>query len=324
MNINALREFLLKNKLFHFIRFGMLITLIILVLVSAIMAHHITVNEFEMEFESLPASFDGYKVAVIADLHIGLYTKEKQIYRIYEILDEQNPDIVVIVGDHIYTAPSIFKRYSEKNGEAIRSIFSKISSKYPTYAVNGNHDNVENKEEIIKITIESGIVHLDNKYAWITNANNTNERIILNGIADLDTDHIDFEAALTDSTTNDFNIMLSHNPKAVTILTNSWHDGYVDLMLAGHTHGGQINLGSSMDYSFAPAHKYGLKQYGHTQLYVTSGIGMSFLPLRFNAPAEVAFITLKSTQTATKEEDMEPLNSDISVNTEIIEDNKEQ
>ncbi len=295
MNIERIKE-IFQTKLFKTIRLSVALTLVMLVVASAATAHYINLTEVEIEFDRLPHSFDGYKIGVIADLHLGLYTKEKQIEKMFTILDEQQPDIVVIVGDHIYSAPGAFHHYNPKNAEIIKSVFRRISSKYPTYAVNGNHDNEENKDAIISATIESGVVFMDNHHEWIANASNTNDRILLSGVADLDTDTIDFASAVGVATINDFSIMLSHNPKAVNMITNSNYGKYVDLMIAGHTHAGQINLGSVMDFMFEPAHKYGLRKYGNVELYVTSGIGLSLLPIRFNAPAEVAVITIRSTQ----------------------------
>lgn len=295
MGIKDLKSSFNKKNLFHQVRLGILITTTIVLVVSAATSHYIRLTELEMSFDDLPESFDGYKVAVIADLHLGLYTKEKQIDPMFVLLEDQNPDFVVIVGDHIFSAPGMFKHYNPENTAMIERVFRRIVAKYPTYAVNGNHDNKENKEDIIAATISSGVVFLDNRYAWITNANNSDERIYISGVGDLDTDIIDFNAALKDTVKSDFSIMLSHNPKAVNMITNGNYNDYVDLMLAGHTHGGQINIPIIVDHAFKPAHKYGLERYGNTELYVTSGVGMSFLPIRFNATAEVAIITLKAT-----------------------------
>ncbi len=319
MDIERIKELFSKEKLIKTVRFTFAFTIVLLIVASAAITHFIKATTLEIEFDDLPASFDGYKVAVIADLHLGLYTKEKQISRLYNVLDEQNPDIVVIVGDHIYSAPGAFGHYNPKNLEIIKSVFSKISSKYPTYAVNGNHDNKENKDDIIAATIESGVVFLDNQYTWLTNANNIEERIYISGVGDLDTDMVDFTSALEDVDKNDFSIMLSHNPSVIGLATNSGnpsHDTYIDLMLAGHTHGGQINLGSVMDSMFEPGHKYGLKRYNNTELYVTSGVGVVLLPIRFNAPAEVAFITLRSSKTESIDDHK---NGDITGITEVAE-----
>ncbi len=319
MNIEDLKASFNKENLKHQIRFGVLITIIIIVVASAATSHYIRVTEVEMNFDQLPSSFDGYKVAVIADMHLGLYTKEKQIEPMFTLLEEHQPDIVVIVGDHIYSAPGAFKRYNPKNTEMIERVFRRIAASYPTYAVNGNHDNKENKDEIIAATINSGVVFLDNNYAWITNDTNVDERIYISGVGDLDTDIVDFNAALKETTKGDFSIMLSHNPKVVNMLTNGNYNDYVDLMLAGHTHGGQVNIPFFVDASFKPAHKYGLERYGNTELYVTSGVGMVLVPIRLNSYAEVAIITLNSPHKSTSTKIDENIEAKESAHTSSIE-----
>ena len=269
------------------------ISCFVVLLHSISTSKHIETNRYTLDFEDLPSSFDGFKVAVLADFQIGLYTKEKDIDYVIEQLDVEKPDVVFILGDHIYSAPHKFNYYNPKHLESIKNVFSKISSKFPTYAVNGNHDNWENKDGIIKATIDSGVGFLDNRHVWFTNQNNTNERIHFSGVGDLDTDIIDIEAAISNVYTNDFSILLSHNPKVITSITNQNYDEYVDLMLAGHTHAGQINIPFVVDPFLKPAHKYGFKNYGDTILYITSGVGMVLLPMRFNAKAEIAIITLQ-------------------------------
>ncbi len=204
--------------------------------------------------------------------------------------------MVLIVGDHIYSAPHKFNYYNPKHLETIKRVFSKISAKFPTYAVNGNHDNWENKEGIMRATIDSGIGFLDNRYAWFTNKDNPNERIYLSGIGDLDTDIVDLDFALWEAKDDDFTILLSHNPDAITNVVDGGYGDRVDLMLSGHTHGAQVNVEFLVDKFYKPENKYGIKNYGNTILYTTSGIGTVLLPIRFNAKSEIAIMTLTTNQ----------------------------
>lgn len=251
-----------------------------------------------IEFEDLPKSFDGFKLCVISDIHIGLYIKQRDIENMVGIIEKEKPDIVFVVGDHIYSLPRKFKYHDKKNAQMLEELFRTLSRNFTVYAVRGNHDNWEAKDAIMEATINGGAFPLDNDGTWLTNKINKDERIRISGVGDLYTDTVDIDIAIGDAVTDDFTIVLSHNPEVIDQILAKDKDKYVDLMLSGHTHAGQINIvNKKTDISktpFGDMHYYGLKEYRKTKLFITSGVGMVLLPIRYNAEAEVVFITLKT------------------------------
>jgi predicted MPP superfamily phosphohydrolase len=102
----------------------------------------------------------------------------------------------------------------------------------------------------------------------------------------------DLPLALAGSSENEFKLLLAHNP---IILRRAARAG-VDLVLSGHTHGGQVSLRSERNASGRPRRRLlkGLARQGETQIYVTRGLGTVVLPVRFGCPPEVSLLELRT------------------------------
>ena len=232
----------------------------------------------------VPAAFDGLRVAFLSDFHKGRFTSRAQVRAAVDLVMGLHPDLIVLGGDYA----------SYQRPEALQPVFDELSrlrAPLGVYAVFGNHDVWLGKEEVTAAMEDAGIRLLDNDGVWLEK---DGERIRLSGFADLIHEKQDFPATLDDATASDFVLAVSHDPDIV----ERFRGLPVDLLLSGHTHGGQISLFGL----WAPFHH---SQYGQTYLrgvvtsgpvpvVITNGIGTTILPLRLFAPPEVVLLTLRS------------------------------
>lgn len=236
-------------------------------------------------------SAETLRVALIADFHLGPYKKETFVERAVAKINAQNPDAIFIAGDFVYDDVSqIQYLYPLKNLEAPLGVF----------AVLGNHDyseggpktllqEGEERAKMVRKKLESlGIRVLVNDSSVMTK---DGKKILLIGLDELWTGRVEIPEVA-----GAFNgkIVLSHNPD---IIHEAARRG-IDLVLAGHTHGGQIRLpgiGSvpNIPDELGRAYDRGLFQFENTQLFITSGLGEMGPRARLLAPPEIAVLEIK-------------------------------
>lgn len=230
-------------------------------------------------------------VAVIADLHMGPYVKADMIHKINSTIEEIDPDIIVMPGDFIFN--------DERNAYYLKELQT-ISQQYPTYAIWGNHDyNAGRKrdEEIVdrttlaqKIFDTIGIHSINNQAITINN----DIPFTLIGIDELWADKADFTTAFGSITDTSLpKVLLVHNPDAVLNLIEQ--NKKTDLLIAGHTHGGQIRLPfigpvPTLPTKLGKQYDQGLLNYNDYTLYITSGIGMMGTRARLFNPPEISVL----------------------------------
>ena len=286
-----------KNKIIF------LAVIIIIVLINIYMyntAHSIRVREITIEFKDLPENFDNIKIAFAADMHAGLYIPESQVRKMSDMIMESKPDMILFAGDYIYTSPRWFHAYKKENSEKFNNGIKGLEAKYGKYAVLGNHDNWESTEDVSNSLYNNGFKVMDNSILFITNE--SGEYISIGGVGDYLTDDVRFDIATSNVSSNDFHILLSHEPNIpLKLAKEGGYSELIDFFLSGHTHGLQISflpmwvwegLNKNREYPLLPA-IYGIMNYGPMKVYVTSGIGAVLFPLRLFAYPEVVIITLK-------------------------------
>ena len=255
-------------------------------------AHNIKLKEVTFSSKNIPDAFDNKKIIFISDIHAGKYFKREDVAELVRRINERNPDIILLGGDNT----SKKEAYSTPFFEEI----AKLKSTYGVFSVLGNHDYWEDPQLIQKGLMDCGFNICDNRSYWIKEGNDS---IKIGGVGDLWEDVQLSENTTNDVKQDDFCILLSHNPDYIEILNTD----LVDLMLSGHTHGGQITFfglyGPIMPSTFHPEYmqtgqkyRYGWKEKNGTQLYVTTGIGMGKFPFRFFAQPEIVEITLKASR----------------------------
>lgn len=246
------------------------------------------VRESTISSSRVPDGADNLKIAVFGDTHFSAYYTTDDFDKVLDAIEEMKPDMVVFSGDLI----DHYDTYSEDVG-AISEKLSEIEAPYGKFAIFGNHDyggGAENEYESIMET--GGFTVLKNEYYAIDDL----------GIAVIGIDDVLIgygEPAIASWGRPDyFNIVLAHEPDVIDEIL----DYSVDLMIAGHTHGRQINIKFFDKYILPPYGKKYINGLYHftnerdSQLYVNSGIGMTKLPFRFLSPPELTSITLKSSQ----------------------------
>lgn len=249
-------------------------------------------NRITIAVRGLPASFDGLRIAQLSDFHCGEQIPEGYLEQVLEQTCRDEPDLIALTGDFVH------KGY--RHVEASAKLFGQITSPLGVYAVLGNHDfSVRNAlgirrhpglHQAIATALEAnGVTVLRNQARRLERGG---EGLVIAGIDDLWSKEADADKALGDQCPNTPRIVLAHNPQSVELLENH----RADLVLSGHTHGGQINwpgLGRVLLGKRAKRWAAGLYEQPGGCLYVNKGVGFGWR-FRFGVRPEVAIITLKS------------------------------
>lgn len=233
----------------------------------------------EMPLVERSRGLDGMRIAFLTDLHAGSFMNERDLRRIFARVAQQKPDLVLFGGDLINTR--------ERELLLLRSALRELSPPLGMYAVPGNHDLFWGKdlglwraflrEHNVRVLCNDGV-----RLQW----NGT--PFWLCGVDDLTEGEPDLRLALQGRNDGEPTILLSHHPDY--FFEAAACD--VDLTLSGHTHGGQIRVRGK-----APLHhsKFGYEQgwfvEGDARLFVSRGVGVTFLPIRIDAPPEAPILT---------------------------------
>lgn len=268
------------------IRFLLILLLIILLLV--IYARYEGTNglitkEYKIETADISNSFDGIKIVHFSDLHYKRIINKDRTKEIVDEINLINPDIVIFTGDLIDKDFDV----SDEDIEDLTLLLNNINSKYGKYAIIGNHDYVRDDDILNDIYNNSSFVLLKNSYDVIYGDNN--DKLFIGGVDTYSYDKADIDKTMEyfeDNEDIDYKIILVHEPDYIDTITSKYN---VNLVLAGHSHNGQINI-PFIKEMFLPygSNKYYENYYivNDTPLYVSSGIGESRINFRlFNKPS---------------------------------------
>jgi len=214
------------------------------------------------------------RIAHLTDLHFGRVTPERVQREAVQLTNAQAPDLVVITGD--------FVCHSQLYLDQLTSVLSEIEA--PTIGVLGNHDYWSGHREVLAALRRAGVEVLKNRHTTITLRH---ERLQVVGLDDAYTGHADREEAVKNLRDDLPTIGLSHIAEEADWL---WHHG-VPLVLAGHTHAGQVTLARLHEIAVGKiaGHKYVHGLYGDRgpreedprgAVYVGAGIGAAVIPFR--------------------------------------------
>ena len=254
------------------------------------------VNSVDCYFSDLPEAFDGYRIALFSDAHVGSYTSgdEKVLEAAVDSLLAMKADAIFFLGDIQNVGPWELR---EK-----LPILGRLKAPDGVFSILGNHDysTYIGGDPRRKLAYEKQTVQLEREMGWRLLLNDNyvlrhgNDSIYFCGMEDnekVNTDHGygRIEQAVEGVGKGQFAILLAHNPKVWR--RKALPESNVQLTLSGHTHGGQVSLfGFSTTSMFYDEDK-GLYQEGERQLFVTKGLG-ALIPLRFNVNGEVVLLTL--------------------------------
>ena len=237
--------------------------------------------EIEVRLDGLPVALDGTRLALVSDIHAGPHFGPNDMTRVVEAVNAARPDLVVLLGDFVARQPSEF--------ELVAASASQLRAPLGLYAVLGNHDYWRDPQRIVEPLERAGIQLLRNRGTPIER---NGARLWLAGLEDLRQGRPNLNAALTDARPDDFTIVLAHNP----MLIRQVEQRGLPLLLAGHTHGGQVQLpliGPLILPIPDRTLSEGLLNRGRTQLYVTRGVGVGTPPVRLGARPEVPLLVLR-------------------------------
>ena len=265
---------------------------------SSIGFNKFEVNHIEYASPELPKAFDGYKIVLFSDAHVGSYQQHNSdvLKRAIDSINAQKPDLIVFTGDLQNIQPSELYPH--------REVLASLKAKDGVYSVLGNHDyaNYLGCDEAVKAANCKEIISLQRQMGWtmLLNEHCTIKRdtasFILAGMEnDGDGKHFpqkgDIAKTLEGVPDGSFILMLEHDPSA-------WRrkiipDGRAQLTLSGHTHAMQFNIFGWCPMSLTGKEFWGWYEEGRQKLFVTAGLG-GLIPFRLGATGEIVVLTLRA------------------------------
>jgi uncharacterized protein len=259
--------------------------------------HNLEVAERTIRLARLPDALDGLRIAQISDLHYEQYAEAFFVEKVVAQVNQLVPDLVVITGDYVTERRSASCRRSAEMSFPCAEILSRIECD-KRWAVLGNHDERAGSALVIKALESRGFPVLENRHvAYERNG----ARLWIAGVKSASESEPDLRAAVPPwlKSSGDPVLLLAHEPDFADQVVEY---GGVDLMLSGHTHGGQVRLpflGATVRPPLGRKYVKGLFRLPNDlQLYVNRGIGAMMLPVRFRCRPEITLITLRSTAAA--------------------------
>ena len=240
------------------------------------------VSEHELPVAGLDPRLDGVRIAQLSDIHVGSMTPPEHVRAAVALANEAAPDVVVMTGDYV-----CWRRHEAD--EAKDQLAGLRAKRVVT--VLGNHDYFTTSRGVIDALSRNGYDVLRNQHAAIDFGG---AKLYLVGVDDPVTRHHDLDASFAGVPEGATRVVLCHCPEEAPGLAERG----ADLVLSGHTHGGQINIRGITDRiarRMGRTYMSGMYELGRTRLYVTPGVGFSGVRYRTGSgtAAEVAVFTLR-------------------------------
>lgn len=255
----------------------------------------------EIKIDDLPEEIKGTTITLISDTHAGPYMNEEMMRKYAEAINNLKSDLILIPGD--------LTNSNKLEIHPFVNAFKDLKAPKGTYATLGNHDYFSDSEYVANALQNETPIKLLRNNSDIININGKN--LCIMGVEDTrqsgskeDTvlmNYLDLTVEKTKAKMKGQNLDYDKIPKLALFhkpyFFDSMADKNLDLILSGHTHGGQVVLAKlgGINISFAGAvSKYisGLYESGKSKMYISRGIGSVALPIRFNCPPEITKITL--------------------------------
>ena len=237
-------------------------------------------KEVIIESKKIPPEFDGKRIVFLTDIHAGPFYSPQRVDKLVKDVNDMDPDLILLGGDYV-----------DREDEYVSPVFQSLenlSAPMGVYGVLGNNDP---QYLTLKTFEESSLYYIGNTGKWIEI---NDSRIRIAGVGDYNNGQQLQKRALYDATPEDFVILLSHNPDFFPEVDHS----RVDLVLSGHTHGGQISffgLWAPVVRSwYGQKYRTGLIEDKNCTMLVSNGLGTVILPLRLFARPQIILIELKS------------------------------
>lgn len=239
-------------------------------------------NHYLIPVPNLPAAFAGLRIVQLTDLHYGPLVPLALIRHVVRRANELQPELIVCTGDYVQAKRTIAQI------DAVWPLLAELKAPAGVFSVLGNHDHwadTERSRHWLRATgqdlrHQAKAIEKEGARLWFA------------GAGDLWEDHRDLDEVLGAVPDDDCRIVLAHNPDTA----DTGFSRRVDLMLSGHTHGGQVVfplIGAPVLPVRNKTYASGLKTSpGGTSVFIARGIGWAHLPVRFNCPPEIAVLEL--------------------------------
>lgn len=262
-------------------------------------AHIVHLRFAEITLADLPQAFDGTKILYLSDLKLSSAQNLKSTRRMMKRLAQLQPDILLLGGD--YSGRTLYQALNGSDGEENRALsleWLKDLSDFPApmgrFAVLGERDGrMQNLSDSFQ---QAQIVALSDNYFKITK---DDQSLVLVGLQDRSMGNTDLSKLGAEFSANDCVLVLAHNPASyVDVRVSEAKDGgaWADLVLSGHTLGGQINFFGRSLRAFSEEERRSFAGWYYANdlpLLVSEGVGTEDVPLRFASKSQVHLITLR-------------------------------
>jgi predicted MPP superfamily phosphohydrolase len=252
---------------------------------SSRMGHELTNVEFPMT--NLPEQLHGFSIALVSDIHSSVFMTKHDMDAYVQYVNDLKADLIAVTGDFVNGLTEEVYPFAEA--------FCNLKAPLGVYGVMGNHDFYAPDPETVAREVDGcGVKLLRNDKVMIQK---NGARFYLLGIDDVGSPERaanKMGIAMGPSPLRDLpRILLCHRPYFIQQASEK----RMDLVLSGHTHGGQIVFGRLGDVSMTPAalaspYVWGKYRVADTHMYVSRGIGTVGIPVRINCPPEITRITL--------------------------------
>ncbi|HUH06000.1 MAG TPA: metallophosphoesterase [Kofleriaceae bacterium] len=265
----------------------------------AIDSRSLEVRQYEVGSAELPTELDGFRIALIADPQADEVTGRARLTQLVDAVNRERPDLVLIAGDIISRDPAYIEMAAE--------VLGRLRAPHGVVSTIGDHENFAYRDrkrsvrEVREGLAAHGIAMLDNEVQWIEVGGHRLAIVVAtdNYITPLGEDQA--RLLIARASAADFTAILTH--QARTPLLDAARAASADLVLAGHTHGGQDRfwmpgfdlVAARIETPYITGHF----TLGPTDLIVSSGLGTSVVPFRYRAPATAEIITLRRPNAST-------------------------
>jgi predicted MPP superfamily phosphohydrolase len=245
------------------------------------------VRRLTIPIKGLPLNLDGLRIVQLSDLHLGSVVPRRLLQHAVETTQALKPDLIVLTGDYVHTRPD--------NVDELTSLLQPLQATSGVFAVLGNHDYAVNYpgdvglpgiESLVIAALERAhVTVLRNEWQFIGGGR---QPLALLGIDEIQNGPRGWR--LNDIPTTAPRLILCHNPDIAPFLP----DNSVDLLLCGHTHGGQVRIPPFPPLFTATVNRQfwgGLSPLGRGHIFVNRGIGYTWR-VRFGSRPECVLITL--------------------------------
>ncbi|MBZ5683808.1 MAG: metallophosphoesterase [Acidobacteriia bacterium] len=248
----------------------------------------------EIALRRWPSRLDGFTIALLSDFHYDPYFSVHPIRSAVEIVSGLRPDLIALTGDFVSVPLFGNSAKGAADAEPCAQLLGKLRAPHGVWSVLGNHDVFSDADRVTNALHAVGISTLLNRSIAIEK---DGARFWLGGVDDVLGGSADVPGTLRGIPSEEAAVLMAHEPDYADYVA-----GYpVDLQLSGHTHGGQVRfpfVGPLVLPALAKKYVWGLFKIRDLTLYTNAGIGTVELPVRWNCPPEITFITVRKSPSA--------------------------